>query len=222
MLGIDTIDRYLNPSSHCFTVYAGGGGSTSIARDICLDDEAWQFIEGVMPFNKTCLPNNPELVDMEKRALKKAVATFERAVSRRAGTQHDVGGWVGNRLMDCARHVLFPETPYDKLNFVELTMLHILQSGQQDCVDETLTVEQFVLQLQAAGLLCYFSIDPSQPEISMTNPEHVAVRLLKNGETWALDSWINNNGMQPALLPAGKWEDTTRNSMPDMRCIPPR
>lgn len=110
----------------------------------------------------------------ERQRLAMAAADFERVVARKTGTEGDVGG----------------------------SFAGFGQSGQLDCIDESLNMTMFLRLLEGQGLLRYHS--PSSP-ITKGNlfdewPHYTATMIdRQTGERYTLDSWYFDNG-EPALV----------------------
>lgn len=120
----------------------------------------------------------------ERRAIAYAVSWMERYVGEKIGTKADRAGMEFNG----------PGDP-----------------TQQDCVDEATNTTSYLLVLEKNGLLKYHKI--SRPFsrgnilLGVSNWVHWTATMHENstGVKWAVDSWIYENGENPAIVEADKW-----------------
>lgn len=201
-----------NVFDQCYRVYSGGGGTVRPVHYVKLTEAEWQELSDIANPARQCGGFSDAALQNESNALRRAVARFEQIVGPVAGTENDVGGWIGNELMDRASKILFPGTSYDDLTVIQRDMIRTFQRGQQLCDDEAETIFPFILNLQGAGLLCNLYVDPKKPYAIM--PDHMAVRLVtKADQEWVLDSWVHNSGELPDILPFKEWKNQTIDAM---------
>ncbi len=129
----------------------------------------------------------------ERRAVAYAIGWLERHVGERIGTKHDRAG----------------------MDFVA--------SGdpqQQDCVDEATNTTSYLKLLATHGMLKHHTIAaPFAKEnylrgISGWTHWTAVLRENKNGQKWAVDSWLGKNGVNPAVVEAEKWYITSLDELP--------
>lgn len=129
----------------------------------------------------------------ERRAVAYAIGWMERHVGKVVGTDKDRAG------MDFAA------------------------SGdptQQDCVDEATTTTAYLLVLQHNGLLKHhtlgtpFSKDQLWRGVSGWTHWTAVIVENKSGVRYAVDSWIYENGENPAVVEADKWYIEDLASLP--------
>ncbi len=120
----------------------------------------------------------------ERRAVAYAIGWIERHVGERIGTKADRPG----------------------MDFVA--------SGdptQQDCLDEATNTTSYLKLLANHGLLQHHTVAaPFAKEnylrgISGWTHWTAVLRESANGQRWAVDSWIQANGVNPAVIEAEKW-----------------
>lgn len=129
----------------------------------------------------------------ERRAVAYAVGWMERRTGEAIGTKHDRAG----------------------MDFVG--------SGdptQQDCVDEATNTTSYLTVLQNAKLLKHHSVgQPFAKENFLRGVAgwtHWTATLHENesGQRWAVDSWIYENGENPAVVKAEEWYVASINELP--------
>lgn len=129
----------------------------------------------------------------ERRAVAYAVGWMERRIGKQIGTDKDRPGMEFNG----------PGDP-----------------TQQDCVDEATNTTSYLLFLQSEGLLKYHKVGIpfSKGNILMGVkywPHWTAVLTEnKDGQRWAVDSWIYANGENPAVVEAEKWYISDLDNLP--------
>jgi hypothetical protein len=94
---------------------------------------------------------------------------------------------------------------------------------QQDCVDEATNTTAYMLVLQSNGLLKYHTVGRPFSRgnilLGVSNWPHWTGVLWEtsNKQKWAVDSWIYENGENPAVVEAEKWYVKDLNSLPKPR-----
>ena len=115
----------------------------------------------------------------ERQRLKEAVAAMERLVGNYTPTYRDVGrNW-----------------PQDE----ELGS----QSGQMDCIDESINTTTYLRLIEQAGLLKFHKVHDRAYRKSLF-VQHWAAKIeeLETGQTYVIDSWFEDNGELPVLVKA--------------------
>ncbi|MFT5507916.1 MAG: hypothetical protein ACI89J_000985 [Hyphomicrobiaceae bacterium] len=129
----------------------------------------------------------------ERRAMAYAIGWLERHVGERIGTKHDRAG------------------------------MDFLASGdpqQQDCLDEATNTTSYLTLLASHGMLKHHTVAaPFAKEnylrgISGWTHWTAVLRETSNGQKWAVDSWIQKNGENPAVVEAEKWYLTGLEDLP--------
>ena len=94
---------------------------------------------------------------------------------------------------------------------------------QQDCVDEATNTTAYMVVLQNNGLLKYHTVGRPFSRgnilLGVSNWPHWTGVLWEtsNKQKWAVDSWIYQNGENPAIVEAEKWYNKDLNSLPKPR-----
>jgi len=91
---------------------------------------------------------------------------------------------------------------------------------QQDCVDEATNTTSYLTVLQNEGLLKHHTV--GQPFAKENYLRGVAgwthwtatIYEKKSGVRWAVDSWIYENGENPAVVKANEWYVASINELP--------
>jgi hypothetical protein len=93
---------------------------------------------------------------------------------------------------------------------------------QQDCVDEATNTTSYMLVLQHNGFLKHHTVGRpfSKGNVLLGGvanwPHWTGVLWEKgNNQKWAVDSWIYENGENPAVIEADKWY------LKDLESLPP-
>ncbi len=132
----------------------------------------------------------------ERRAIAYAIGYMERHAGEVAGTKNDRPGmdWDGSG-----------------------------DPTQQDCVDEATNTTAYMLVLQNNGLLKYHTVGRPFSRgnilLGVSNWPHWTGVLWEtsNKQKWAVDSWIYDNGENPAVVEAEKWYVKDLNDLPKPR-----
>ena len=94
---------------------------------------------------------------------------------------------------------------------------------QQDCVDEATNTTSYMMVLQNNGLLKYHTVGRPFSRgnilLGVSNWPHWTGVLWEtsNKQKWAVDSWIYENGENPAVVEAEKWYVKTLAELPKPR-----
>jgi hypothetical protein len=94
---------------------------------------------------------------------------------------------------------------------------------QQDCVDEATNTTAYMLVLQNNNLLKYHTVGRPFSRgnilLGVSNWPHWTGVLWEtsNKQKWAVDSWIYENGENPAIVEAEKWYNKDLNNLPKPR-----
>jgi hypothetical protein len=131
-----------------------------------------------------------DTAEEERRAVAYAVGWMEKRVGEAIGTKDDRAGMDFSASGD---------------------------PTQQDCVDEATNTTSYLTVLQNNGLLRHHSVStPFARENYLRGVEgwtHWTAVLIEtaNRQRWAVDSWIYENGENPAIVKAEEWylEDLT-------------
>jgi hypothetical protein len=130
----------------------------------------------------------------ERRAVAYAVGWMERFVGKKIGTAADRPGMDFSASGD---------------------------PTQQDCVDEATNTTSYMLVLQHNGFLKHHTVGRpfSKGNVLLGGvanwPHWTGVLWEKgNNQKWAVDSWIYENGENPAVIEAEKWYLDDLNNLP--------
>lgn len=91
---------------------------------------------------------------------------------------------------------------------------------QQDCVDESTNTTSYLLVLQNNGFLKHhtvgtpFAKDQLWRGVSGWTHWTAVLKETANGQKWAVDSWIYQNGENPAVVETSKWYIDDLASLP--------
>ncbi len=91
---------------------------------------------------------------------------------------------------------------------------------QQDCVDESTNTTSYLLVLQNNGLMKYhtvgtpFSKDQLWRGVAGWTHWTAVIMETSGGQRWAVDSWIYENGENPAIVETEKWYIEDLGSLP--------
>lgn len=91
---------------------------------------------------------------------------------------------------------------------------------QQDCVDESTNTTSYMLVLQNNGLLKHhtvgtpFSKDQLWRGVAGWTHWTAVLHETKTAQRWAVDSWIYENGENPAIVETEKWYIEDLGSLP--------
>ena len=94
---------------------------------------------------------------------------------------------------------------------------------QQDCVDEATNTTAYMLILQNNGLLKFHTVGRPFSRgnilLGVSNWPHWTGVLWEtsNKQKWAVDSWIYQNGENPAVVEAERWYNKTLAELPKPR-----
>lgn len=113
--------------------------------------------------------------EAERKALRTAVAWFERRVGRVAGTANRTPSSAGAAG----------------------------DSHEADCIDETANTTSFLLVLDLLGLLRHHAV--AGPEPRGLAHMAASIRETKSGSVWVIDPWPHKNGEPPDMTPLDAW-----------------
>lgn len=121
--------------------------------------------------------------EQEREKIAKTVGAFERIVGPITGTQGD-------------REGTFLQTG----------------AGQLDCVDESTNTTVYLLLLKEKGLIRLHNVEQPQvryPLLSGRGWMHqtAVVTERKTGAQFAIDSWYEDNGIPPYVVPLAEWKE---------------
>jgi hypothetical protein len=129
----------------------------------------------------------------ERRAVAYAIGWLERTVGERIGTKNDRAG----------------------MDFIGSG-----DPGQQDCLDEATNTTSYLTLLDKNGLLKYHTVAaPFAKEnylrgIAGWTHWTAVLKEKTDGQRWAVDSWIQANGVNPAVVKAEKWYISSLDELP--------
>lgn len=118
----------------------------------------------------------------ERDFIARAVARFETIVGKHNGTWNDKGG-----------------------DFKGLG-----QDGQLDCIDESINTTTYLRILENTGLLRWHTVEDRATRgwFFLGWPHTTAViRDTRDDELYAVDSWFEDNGQPPYILPLKQWKN---------------
>lgn len=112
--------------------------------------------------------------EQEREAIAQSVGLFERIVGRVSPIHHDLGG----NPLDVAR-----------------------QTGQLDCIAESLNTTALLILLDQQGLLRWHRVVERAYRAPWVLDQHWSAQIeeINSGQRYAVDSWPQNNG-EPALI----------------------
>ncbi|HHC72390.1 MAG TPA: hypothetical protein ENK54_05770 [Thiotrichales bacterium] len=81
--------------------------------------------------------------------------------------------------------------------------------GQQDCIDESLNTDRFLRLLDEAGLLRWHRPAGRQRRAPRLVDVHwtAVIRERATGRSYAVDSWLRDNGEAAVILPLEAWRE---------------
>jgi hypothetical protein len=118
--------------------------------------------------------------EQERMLIAGAIARFEIIVGARTGTDANLGG-----------------------NFTGLG-----RPGQMDCIDESTNTTVYLTLLQNHDLLRWHRVDHRTTRaITYFNYPHssAVIREIETGKRYAVDSWFEDNGKPPHIVPLSLW-----------------
>ena len=121
----------------------------------------------------------------ERQRIREAVATLESIVGTYTPTHRDVGK-----------------------NWPPQSNGHEIESGQMDCIDESINTTTYLKLLESEGLLKYHLVRKRAYRQSIWN-QHWAAQIVEtsNGQHYVIDSWFKDNGELPILTTSEIWHD---------------
>lgn len=151
-----------------------------VQRSVSFNEQMWTEMVGPLCSSATSYQD-----EMERLA--QVFVIFEILGGEKAGTTHDVGGFVGNDFV-----------PADPTNL------------QQNCNCEAYTGAQILYHLSRQGLLNYVSFSAADPFVRLRYPPHQALKLsrVSDGTTIVIDTWLSNNAQPPFWGSEENWSTT--------------
>ena len=121
--------------------------------------------------------------EVERQQIGQAVAVFEQLVGRKTGTDTDTGG---------------------------LTYIVAGNPTQLDCVDETTNTTTYLTLLHGRGLLRWHRAGQAASRgfflDGRWHHETAVLLELASGAEFAIDSWFEDNGKPPLIVPLEQWQ----------------
>lgn len=152
------------------------GFACTFHTEVTFSDSDWAQVSA--PFSTAAAD-----ATAERQQIGQAVALFEQVVGRKTGTEADTGGF---------------------------TYITAGNPTQLDCIDETTNTTTYLTLLQARGLLHWhrparaasrgFFIDGRwyhETAVMVEQP---------SGAEFAVDSWVEDNGKPPLIVPLEQWQ----------------
>lgn len=116
----------------------------------------------------------------EREQIRTAIALFETIVGAATGTANDKGG----------------------------TFPGMAQTGQMDCIDESINTTIYLRMLQKNALLRWHSVADRSTRWSLFSWPHTTAVIEEHASRrrWAVDAWFLDNGKPPFVLPLEIWK----------------
>lgn len=77
--------------------------------------------------------------------------------------------------------------------------------GQMDCVDETINTTLYLRFLKEGGALNWHAVAEPQRRGFIWLHNTAAVKEMRSGDRYAVDSWFFKNGEEPSIVPVEDW-----------------
>lgn len=119
---------------------------------------------------------------VERARIAQAIARLESLSGRMTGTDRDRGG----------------------------DLKGLGEPGQMDCIDESINTTTYLRMLESARLLRWHRVEDRATRGWFIRgwPHTTAViRETRSGERYAVDSWFEDNGQPPHIVPLRQWQD---------------
>lgn len=113
----------------------------------------------------------------ERNQISRAIAMIEAMVGEEIGTHTDYG-----------------ENDYKYYD-----------QGQMDCVDETINTSLYLRFLKESGALSWHMVAEPQRRGFFRPHNTAAVKEIRSGDRYAIDSWFFKNGEEPSIVPVEDW-----------------
>ena len=125
--------------------------------------------------------HHPASAEDERASIRQAIAWMEQIVGRKLPTANDV-----------ARN-------YQK---------GMAESGQMDCIDESINTTGYLLFLQRHGLLHWHEVVERAFRAPFLFDQHwsAQIRERRSGRRYVVDSWFGANGEPPLIQPLEDWQ----------------
>jgi hypothetical protein len=128
----------------------------------------------------------PSDASTERQSIAKAVGSLEMIVGRRTGTDADLGGSFAGTF----------------------------RQYQMDCVDEAVNTTTYLLMMKNDGLIRFHDLrEPANRGYFIWGGwPHTAPVIVErlSGKEYAVDSWFQDNGQPPFIIPLEQWKDGWR------------
>lgn len=118
----------------------------------------------------------------ERGFIARSIARFETIVGKRNGTWNDKGG----------------------------DLKGLGQDGQMDCIDESINTTTYLRIMEHAGLLRWHTVEDRATRgwfIKGWPHTTAVIRDTRGDELYAVDSWFEDNGQPPHIVPLKLWKD---------------
>ena len=84
--------------------------------------------------------------------------------------------------------------------------------SQQDCIDESVNTTTYLTLFEQTGLLNFHRVEKraSRGYLFIAGWPHFTAIIQTidlSKESWAVDSWFHDNGIQPEILPLPRWKE---------------
>ena len=119
---------------------------------------------------------------IEREKIKQAVALMEKIVGNMTGTNIDKAG----------------------------TFARLGEQGQLDCIDESINTTFYIQMMVNDGLIVHHTVaDRTHRGFFLNGWPHsaAAIRETGTGKIFVVDSWFEDNGKHPHILPYQQWDD---------------
>lgn len=160
---------------------------TPKAYSLCYDHQCTTLVElaltpGEWRAIRRLFQRPPATPAAERAAIARAIALFETYGGRKTPTRNDKGGDLEG----------------------------LGEEGQMDCIDESINTTTYLHILQREALLRWHVVEDRATRGWFVRgwPHTTAViRETPSGQRYAVDSWFEDNGMPPHIVPLEIWQD---------------
>lgn len=152
------------------------GFACTFRTDVAFSDTDWR--QAAAPFAQRAKD-----AAEERAQIAQAIALFEQIVGRKTGTETDTGG---------------------------LTFTTAGDPTQLDCIDETTNTTTYLTLLHTHGLLHWYRPAPAAKRGFFLDGRwyHETAVMIEqpSGAEFAVDSWVEDNGGPPLIVPLDEWQ----------------
>jgi len=153
----------------------------------CMHKQAIDLPNQTQTALSTLFKKAPKTAKEERQRIIKAIQIFEQDIGKLNQTDTDKGGTFRFLTDEKA------------------------QGKQLDCVDESTNTTNYLTYLENKGYLAFHTtVFPvsKQPFLNGARWWHQSASIIENetGERFAVDSWYNDNGEAPYILPYALWK----------------